>query len=71
MARVGDLCAIEKIPGRESTRLNVNESMVEIGTSAAGVVMTDAVSTTLVQFPFSLKGHVTMFPISVNPDKIR
>ena len=32
MARVGNLCAIEKIPGRESTRLNVNDSMVEIGT---------------------------------------
>jgi hypothetical protein len=40
MARVGNLCAIEKIPGCENTRLNVNDNMVEIGTSAAGVVMT-------------------------------
>lgn len=32
MARVGNLCAIGKIPGRESTRLKVNDSMVVRGT---------------------------------------
>ena len=32
MTRVGSLCALEKIPGCESTRLNVNDSMAEIGT---------------------------------------
>lgn len=36
MARVGNLFAVEKIPGRESTRLNVNDSMVEIGTIIGG-----------------------------------
>ena len=41
MERVGSLFATEKIPGRESTRLNVNDSMVEIGTiiGSTGVVI--------------------------------
>jgi hypothetical protein len=32
MTRVCSLCAFEKIPGCESTRLNVNDSMAEVGT---------------------------------------
>ena len=68
MARVGNLCAIEKIPGCESTRLNVNDSMVEIGTSAAGVVMTPFQQ--LGSVPFTC-GHETIFPILVDHDKIR
>ena len=48
MARVDNLCAIEKIPGCESTRLNVNDSMV-VGDLCGRGRYDDAVST-FVQF---------------------
>jgi hypothetical protein len=73
MARIGNLCAMEKIPGRESTRLNVNDSMVDIDRDLCGRGCYDAVSTTCVQFSSvsALLSHGTIFPISVNHDKIR
>ncbi len=52
MARIGNLCAMEKIPGRESTRLNVNESMVEIDRDLCGRGRYEAVLGS-VRFPLS------------------
>ncbi len=67
MGRIDNLCAIEKIPGYEGTRLNVNDSMMGIGTIiAVPRGRYDTVSTTWFNsVPYS---HGTIFPIPVNRD---
>ena len=56
-AHVDNLCAIEKIPGRKSTRLNVNGSMVEveIGTRGRYDTVFNKLGSSLGSVPFSPK----------------
>ena len=61
MARIGNLCAIKKIFGCESTRLNVNDSMVETGTSAAEVVMTPFSTTWFGSVLLTVMGQYFLF----------